>query len=86
MHIHVSYTRTFILNYTTKTSIFDNEIYNHTRFIVLWTMCVPFPCDPFIEPLACWILMCVCVWRGGGGGQGGIFMLLFLMLFFLIQS
>ena len=48
------------------TSIFDNEIYNHTSFIVSYKISLPFSRGPDIEPLSCRIFIDVCVCRERG--------------------
>ena len=49
-HVHVSCTRQ---DFFLKKSIFEDEIYNHTSFIVSLKISVPFPRGQDIEPLSC---------------------------------
>ena len=57
-------------------SIFDNEIYNHTSFIVSYKISVPFSRGPDIEPLSGRFFIDVCVCR-----ERGCFDVVFLLFF-----
>ena len=87
MYIHVSKTRTFILNYTTKTAFFGNELYITQVLLFYKRYVYPFPVILLLNPkhaeFKC-VHVCVCVWGGGGGGH--FLLLLFLMFFFEFRA
>ena len=82
MFVHASYKRTCILNYTSKTSIFDNEIYNHNFYLLFYKVSVYlFSVAQILKPYRGEFKFVLCVCR-----EGAICMLLIFVMLFISNS